>query len=146
MLVVCLIYFRRYSIDNAEANIIYRLISWSKIGLIAYAPPISPAALRGGSTVYTRYIQCVDGESWDLSPPQILYDASKMHEDNSVTHLSWSCLGMELAVVDVQGRLSIFAHSGLMNQITCVYQSEIDRDSDLNAIVGFKWLNMNKPV
>ncbi|KAK9475022.1 mediator complex, subunit Med16 [Dipodascopsis tothii] len=137
---------RALAYDNLQRAGCPGLISWSKIGLIAYAPAFSPALLRGGARVYTRYIHCVGGNDWQLSEPQLLYDAQKAGDSNRVTHVAWSTLGMELAVIDVQGRLSIFLHSGLMNQLACVFDADVDAESDLNAIVGFKWLNMNKPI
>ncbi|KAK9236719.1 mediator complex, subunit Med16 [Lipomyces kononenkoae] len=121
-------------------------VAWSKVGLIAYAPkPILDDPARAAH-VYTSYIHCADGEHWDIAKPQLLEDVSRIHGNAEITHLSWSLFGVELACVDARGKVSIFLHNGLLNHLSCVYQSPAPLDGFASGIVGFKWLNMNKPI
>ncbi|KAK9376627.1 mediator complex, subunit Med16 [Lipomyces chichibuensis] len=121
-------------------------IAWSKVGLIAFAAKPTLDDPARVSQVYTSYIHCTDGEHWDIAKPQLLEDVSRIHDNAQIAHLSWSFFGVELACIDASGRLSIFLHNGLLNHLSCVYQSPSPTDGFSAGIVGFRWLNMNKPI
>ncbi|KAK9242922.1 mediator complex, subunit Med16 [Lipomyces tetrasporus] len=121
-------------------------VAWSKVGLIAFAPKPAADDPARASKVYTSYIHCTDGEHWDIAKPQLLEDVNRIHGNAQIVHLSWSFFGVELACIDANGRVSIFFHNGLLNHLTCVYQSPSSVDGIAAGIVGFRWLNMNKPV
>ncbi|KAK9388649.1 mediator complex, subunit Med16 [Lipomyces mesembrius] len=121
-------------------------IAWSKVGLIAFASKPTPDDPARASQVYTSYIHCTGGEHWDIAKPQLLEDVSRIHDNAQIAHLSWSFFGVELACIDASGRVSIFLHNGLLNHLSCVYQSPSPTDGFSAGIVGFKWLNMNKPI
>ncbi|KAK9353902.1 mediator complex, subunit Med16 [Lipomyces doorenjongii] len=121
-------------------------IAWSKVGLIAFASKPTLDDPARASQVYTSYIHCTDGEHWDIAKPQLLEDVSRIHDNAQIAHLSWSFFGVELACIDASGRVSIFLHNGLLNHLSCVYHSPSPADGFSAGIVGFRWLNMNKPI
>ncbi|KAK9481311.1 mediator complex, subunit Med16 [Lipomyces japonicus] len=120
-------------------------IAWSNLGLIAFAPPSSADQARQ-STVYTTYIHCTDGDNWSLSQPTALDDISEIHGSSPIVHLSWNTFGTELAVIDANGLLSIFMLHSIINQLTCIYRTTLPQNEHRSEIVGFKWLNSNKPI
>ncbi|KAK9453703.1 mediator complex, subunit Med16 [Dipodascopsis uninucleata] len=139
------------------------VIAWSKVGLIAFAPckhqaqHISKSTEQNGlesrgindekkSKVYVTYIYCSDGETWKLHEPEAVEEVDKVHEGAEIVHLCWSYYGIELAIVDSVGRLSIFAFNGNLNQLKCIYKALLPEDQFGETISGFRWLNMNKPI
>ncbi|KAK7208387.1 mediator complex, subunit Med16 [Myxozyma melibiosi] len=120
------------------------LIAWSKVGLIVYVPANQPP--DSPTKAFSTYLHCVDGQHWSLAPPVAIDDIAIVHEGAAISHLSWCFMGVDLACIDVRGRLSIFVHSSILNHLTCVYQSPPVPDHPGNAVVGFKWCNINKLI
>ncbi|KAK9466669.1 mediator complex, subunit Med16 [Lipomyces arxii] len=114
-------------------------ISWSKVGLIAYVTD-------SGSNVQITYIQCTDGQQWALSKPQLLKDLRVVHNATPITYLHWSPYGVELAIIDIKGGMSVFMHNGILNYLSCMYKSIPANPTVGDEIIGFQWLNMRKAV
>jgi len=69
-----------------------------------------------------------------------------IHDGQPIIHLSWNVVGSDLAIVDALGRLSIFTVYISIDRLNCVRAAVMDQDDDLSPLVGFWWLNTDKPV
>lgn len=119
---------------------IYRLISWSKLGCIAYVT-------LDGTGVETRHIRCnaKDGK-WILTEAYSVEKVASTHEGQQIAHISWNPMGTELAVIDVLGRVSFLQVYMSVNVLQCYHSQLADQEDDLGGIVGFWWMNTEKQV
>jgi mediator of RNA polymerase II transcription subunit 16, fungi type len=83
---------------------------------------------------------------WDISPAYSHPRITATHEGQQLVHITWNMLGAELAVIDVHGRVSIHCVVSAINDMSCVREANRDQEEDMNAIVGFGWLNLDRPV
>lgn len=83
-----------------------------------------------------------------MSKENVLEDALKTHSGSSLAHLSWSHSGTELAVIDVYGRISIYAVLAMppVNRLTTVRRFVADPEDNLSSVVGMMWLHNDKIV
>ncbi|KAF8474729.1 mediator complex, subunit Med16 [Kalaharituber pfeilii] len=115
-----------------------QLISWSKLGCIAYVTPDKTG-------VESRHIMCnpKDGR-WILSEAYPVPHVARIHEGQQIVHISWNTMGTELAVIDVLGRVSFFSVYMSVNVLQCAWGQLTDQEDDLGGLVGFWWLNSEK--
>lgn len=83
---------------------------------------------------------------WVLSPPYPQPSVSEAHENAPLVHLSWNTLGAELGVVDAHGRVSFHVITFAINVLSCMRPATLDQEDDLNGIVGFGWLNIDRQL
>jgi hypothetical protein len=100
-------------------------------------------------TVKTSLLEFKNGESFQLTPSAVLSEAlAKIHQFSPIVHLSWSKQSPELACIDCEGKISI--HQVLPDgSATQLYQPSLDQsrhESELNGVVAFKWLDIDKTV
>lgn len=119
-----------------------RKIVWSNNGCIAYIS-------ADGRNVILRHLFCDhQNGQWVMSKENVLEDALKTHSGSSLAHLSWSHSGTELAVIDVYGRISIYAVLAMppVNRLTTVRRFVADPEDNLSSVVGMMWLHNDKIV
>jgi hypothetical protein len=98
-----------------------------------------------------RHLVCrpSDGK-WALSDESPLHQlAGDPHDGHSLVqlvHLSWNEAGSDLAVVDSSGRISIYAISTAVNNLTLQRPAILDPDDDGSQLVGMMWLNIDRSV
>lgn len=86
-----------------------------------------------------------DGQ-WLLTEGFPVPQARRVHEGQQLVHLSWNTAGTELAVVDVTGRVSLYAVYMSVNVLQALWGGFQAPEDDLSELVGFWWLNMEKQV
>ena len=113
-------------------------IAWSKQGCIA---TVSPDSLHI-DIKYLRFSKKVG--FWNLS------EAYPLFQDDYAFHISyiqWSPTGVDLAVADVAGRVSIFSHSHMAaNRLYEVRPASLDTPDELGQPVALFWLNQDRQV
>jgi mediator of RNA polymerase II transcription subunit 16, fungi type len=118
-----------------------RKIAWSRLGGIAYISP-------DGFEVWFR---CLRFQSliakWELSKDYPIVQRSVTDEPRSFVHLEWSQTGMDLAVTDTVGRISIFTFSSTaVNQFIVASIVHPDQQNELDRAVGVYWLHPERQV
>lgn len=109
-------------------------VAWSRHGHIS-------SISEDGSTVF---LECLrynhESRSWGLQERHAL---TTVFED--AISLAWSATGVELAVVDVKGRIWIY-HSALFafNRLTLARQGALDEGDEYSQPVGMTWLNQDR--
>lgn len=117
----------------------YSKIAWSNLGAIAYISHDQMSA-----RICTLAWQ-PKKERWMLSGDLGLQDAPV--SGSQMAHVSWSPSGVELAVIDVLGRVTIFSSLLAVNRYRQIYTSSaIDAGDDLAAVVGSHWLGTSHSV
>ncbi|EYE91177.1 mediator of RNA polymerase II transcription subunit 16 [Aspergillus ruber CBS 135680] len=115
-------------------------ISWSRLGCIAYIS-------RDGLAVNVRYLHCQPSDGrWRLSEDTPLFPVTEAHGNHPLVHICWNESGLELAVVDSSGRVSIYSISIALNSIAGQRQAAFDPDDEINQVVGMMWLNTQRSV
>lgn len=118
----------------------HRKISWSRLGCIAYIS-------RDGLAVNVRYLHCQPSDGrWRLSEDTPLFPVTEAHGNHPLVHICWNESGLELAVVDSSGRVSIYSISIALNSIAGQRQAAFDPDDEINQVVGMMWLNTQRSV
>jgi mediator of RNA polymerase II transcription subunit 16 len=110
-----------------------RKTAWSKSGCVAC---ITPDNYGVNLRVFSR-----DTETgkWDLGK-EVPLELPQGREVFQLTHLSWSYLGNDLAVVDEAGRVMIFSCLMALDRMH-VERAEIAHpESEVDAVVGMHWL------
>ena len=117
-----------------------RKVAWSKSGCIAYMT-------QEGRSVNLQHLACSpqDGQ-WGLGTPHTAETVSTMHSDHQLVHLCWNHSGMELAIVDVFGRISIFMITSALNRIAAIRRCVLDPEDNTSAVIGLMWLHTEKSV
>lgn len=118
-----------------------RRIAWSRLGGIAYisadSTKVSFRCLRYHSKT----------AKWELSNDYPVAKRQGTDEQHTFVHLEWSQTGMDLAVADTVGRISIFTFSTTaVNHAHAAPVPAIDQPSELNRAVGMFWLSPDRPV
>ncbi|RPB28463.1 hypothetical protein L211DRAFT_818153 [Terfezia boudieri ATCC MYA-4762] len=115
-----------------------QLISWSKLGCIAYVTP-------DGTGVETRHIMCnpKDGK-WILTEGYPVHHVARAHDGQQIAHISWNAMGTELAIIDIFGRVSFSAVYMSVNVLQCYQAQFTDPEDDLGGLAGFWWMNTDK--
>jgi hypothetical protein len=130
------------AVDAHNANILLsRRIAWSRLGGVAYISSDS-------SEVRFR---CLKFQSkvakWDLSKDYSIVQRPATDENHAFVHLEWSQTGIDLAVVDAVGKVSVFTPSTTaINHSTAAPIATIDHYSELDRAVGMSWLNPDRQV
>ncbi|KAM5439122.1 Mediator of RNA polymerase II transcription subunit 16 [Microsporum canis] len=115
-------------------------IAWSKMGAIAYIAP-------DGSKAFLRNLSCSpeDGK-WSLSDGDPEHPIAEAQGGHTLVHLSWNEPGIDLAIVDSCGRISVIGMSIGLNVLIQSRPAALDPDDDGNQPVGLMWLSMNRSV
>lgn len=143
-------------------------ISWSKNGFIAYSDPTPTTNLS------ITKLESIKGSSWRLAPKKIYQiKTSPNSKLNPITNVYWSTSGMDLAIIDDIGNITILSTGVLKStsshQLSCfedvdiIYQDDIcersastakvqpkilssSRGDSITKVIAFKWLNVDKPI
>ena len=130
------------AVDVRKANILLsRRVAWSRLGGIAYISPDS-------SEVRFRCLKFQPKVAkWDLSKDYLIIQRAVTDEQHAFVHLEWSQTGIDLAVADTVGKVSVFAFSTTaINHSTAAPITTIDQHSELDRAVGMYWLNPDRQV
>ncbi|KAA8907657.1 hypothetical protein TRICI_004948 [Trichomonascus ciferrii] len=145
-----------------------KTIAWSRSGSIAYVygptvrvrhlvtkdgktPSLSTAMTLGATGNDNGNGGGLTNGSTSTPATEGVNDAGSLHP---MVHVSWSPNGSDVACVDSQGDISIYSSSGnhpnglmtcLLNRKPGQTSSEVST-YELNAIVGFKWLDADKAL
>lgn len=117
-------------------------IAWSRHGAIAY--------IREG-LVYVCVLECRQGAAeWSISDPLVIPKLETIHRNRPIVHLAWNSPGTDLACIDDHGGISIHASVvGGSAMMVCLHlPSPLPQQQpvELNRVVGFKWLDLEKGV
>lgn len=117
-------------------------IVWSRHGAIAY--------IREG-LVYVCVLECRQGAAeWSISDPLVIPKLDTIHRNRPIVHLAWNGPGTDLACIDDHGGISIHATVvGGSAMMLCLHlPSPLPQQQpvELNRVVGFKWLDLEKGV
>lgn len=145
-------------------------VSWSKNGSIAYidsdgaAYVVNLVCTDGEQWQFSSPIRLLakdsanDSTNTDAKPRENGRSANSSAEPLSIptVHVSWNTGGTELACIDAQGDISIYSFAGHnSNGLLSCHLSKSPGHSgsqipaplyELNAIVGFKWLDIDKAI
>ena len=118
-----------------------RKIAWSRLGGIAYLSP-------GDFEVRFRSLMFQSATAkWELSKGYPIVQRSTTGEANPFVHLEWSQTGMDLAVVNTVGKISVFTFSSTaVNHSTAAPIMNVDQQNELDRAVGMHWLNPDRQV
>jgi mediator of RNA polymerase II transcription subunit 16 len=110
-----------------------RKIAWSRSGCVA---SITPDNYGVNLRVFSR-----DSETgkWDLGKEAPL-ELPQGREVFQFTHLSWSHLGNDLAVIDEAGRVMIFSCLMALDRMHFERTEIAHPESEVDAVVGMHWL------
>ena len=117
-----------------------RKVAWSKVGCIAYIT-------QDGRDVHLSHLRCNPKTGqWEHTGDELLDYISNIYRGRELIHLSWNPSGVELAVVDVFGRLCLFSIVVGLNRIGIIRPCIGEPEDSLNAVVGLMWLNVDRTV
>lgn len=122
---------------NDMLNHYDRKIAWSRRGSLARIN------LAANSVVIQAYIENADGQR-GLSNPEML-DVS-FHGQDEIVHIEYNQQGLELAVVDVLGRISIHNADGGINRMVVTAKRILDFPSYQEGLLATQWLGGSCPV
>ena len=127
-----------YDLPISES--LFRRVDWSKSGAIAYIS-------SDGYSVILQHLLCdpQDGQ-WKLSQQYVIDDAFTIQHQVDLVHVSWDHGGNVLAIIDAQGRMSIYAAFFTLNRMTIIRRCALDPEDDLGAVIGLMWLHADRPV
>jgi mediator of RNA polymerase II transcription subunit 16, fungi type len=116
-----------------------RRIAWSRLGGIAYISldnsEVRFRCLRFHSTT----------AKWELSKDYAVVQRPVTDENYAFVHLEWSQTGMDLAIADTVGRISVYTFSTTaVNHSTAAPIATVDRQNELDRAVGMFWLNPDR--
>jgi mediator of RNA polymerase II transcription subunit 16 len=84
---------------------------------------------------------------WGLSKDYAVVQRPMTDEHHAFVHLEWSQTGMDLAVTDTVGRISVFTFSPTaVNHFNEANIPAINQPNELDRVVGMFWLNPDRPV
>lgn len=110
-----------------------RKIAWSKNGCVAYISP-------DGYTINLKvYFRVAESGKWDLGK-DIPIDVPQGRDEFPFTHLSWSHLGNDLAVVDAAGRVMIFTCAMALDRMHFNRAELAHPEAEADGVVGMHWL------
>ncbi|KAI4660336.1 uncharacterized protein J4E78_005039 [Alternaria triticimaculans] len=120
-------------IDELASSGCCQKISWSKNGCVAY---ISPDGYSVHLKIFSR-----DPESgkWDLGR-NVPLEFPQGREIFRLTHLSWSHLGNDLAVMDEAGRVMVFSCAMALDRMHFTRAEVAHPESEVDGVVGMHWL------
>ncbi|EFQ88243.1 hypothetical protein PTT_15971 [Pyrenophora teres f. teres 0-1] len=120
-------------IDELASSGCCQKISWSKNGCVAY---ISPDGYSVNLKIFSH-----DPETgkWDLGKAVPLVFPQN-REVFPLTHLSWSHLGNDLAIMDEAGRVMVFSCAMALDRMQFSRADIPHPESELDAVVGMHWL------
>jgi hypothetical protein len=76
---------------------------------------------------------------WDLGT-DVQLDLPQHHDEFRLTHLSWSHLGNDLAVVNEAGHVMIFSCAMVLDRMNFMRTELSQSDSEGDGVVGMHWL------
>ncbi|RMZ69191.1 mediator of rna polymerase ii transcription subunit 16 [Pyrenophora seminiperda CCB06] len=120
-------------IDELASSGCCQKISWSKNGCVAY---ISPDGYSVNLNIFSH-----DPETgkWDLGKVVPL-DLPQGRDVFPLTHLSWSHLGNDLAIMDEAGRVMVFSCALALDRMQFSRADIAHPESELDDVVGMHWL------
>jgi hypothetical protein len=71
---------------------------------------------------------------------------SKIYKGRQIQTLSWNPGGLELLVIDIHGRLSLYSTYIAINRMPPAKSWPPDGENSMGAVVGSIWLNPKKSV
>ena len=122
------------NIQHAGCN---QRIAWSRQGCIAV---LSPDSLH-------VFMHCLRFDR--LSGLWSISEASIVNADtfaDPAVHIQWSPSGVDLSVVDIFGRVSVFTVALAANRMNLARPSTLDLAQDSRQVVGLFWLNQDREV
>jgi mediator of RNA polymerase II transcription subunit 16 len=128
----------KIQLDELHVNGCRQRISWSKLGCVA---SISPDSASVG-------IRCLrlkkQTATWDLSSAYKLEFPAHGATPFCWTHLCWSSRGLDLAIFDLMGRVSIFQMStaSVVNRFQDLNFPNPENSDELSQAVGTYWLQV----
>ncbi|RAR11277.1 mediator of rna polymerase ii transcription subunit 16 [Stemphylium lycopersici] len=116
-------------IDELGSSGCCQKISWSKNGCVAY---ISPDGYSVSLKIFSR-----DPETgkWDLGR-NVPLDLPQGRDVFPLTHLSWSHLGNDLAVMDEAGRVMVFSCAMALDRMHFTRAEVAHPESEVDAVVA----------
>ena len=124
-------------------NLAFRKLAWSKIGCIAYITQ-DGKGIHLGSLIYTPATRSWTHQSHE--DPMLVDQLSKFYKGRELASIAWSPSGLELAVVDIYGRLSIFTIFIPINRLAPMKAWTADPEDHANSVVGMLWLNSKRQL
>ncbi|KAL8997228.1 MAG: hypothetical protein Q9169_003421 [Polycauliona sp. 2 TL-2023] len=68
------------------------------------------------------------------------------HDGHTLKHLSWNHTGMELAVIDTRGNISVSSLVTSVNRCSVIRRCVLGAEDDLSVPVGSMWLNQDRAL
>lgn len=62
------------------------------------------------------------------------------------THVTWSPHGTDLLIIDSAGRIAVAVVYIALNRLIVTKALNCDPEDNMNAVVGFKWLDLKRRV
>ena len=124
-------------------NLGFRKLAWSKIGSIAHITQ-DGKGVHLGSLLYKPAARSWTHESHE--DPLLADQLSKIYKGRELATIGWSPSGLELAIVDIYGRLSIFTIFIPINRLAPMKAWTADPDDHGNSVVGMLWLNSKRQL
>ena len=128
----------KIQLDELHVNGCRQRISWSKLGCVASISPDS-------ASVSIRCLRLKkQTATWDLSSAYKLELPAHGATPYTWTHLCWSSRGLDLAVFDLMGRVSIFQMStaSVINRFQDLNFPNPQHCDELGQAVGTHWLQV----
>ena len=122
------------NIQHAGCN---QRIAWSRQGCIAVLSTDSMHVF-----MHCLRFDRVSG-LWSISEASII-NADTFAEP--AVHIQWSPSGVDLSVVDIFGRVSVFTVALAANRMNLARASTLDLAQDTHQVVGLFWLNQDREV
>ncbi|KAF1965535.1 hypothetical protein BU23DRAFT_519473 [Bimuria novae-zelandiae CBS 107.79] len=108
-------------------------LAWSKNGCLAY---VTPDGFGVNLRVFSRDFS---SGKWELGK-DVQLDLPQQHEEFRLTHLSWSHLGNDLAVVTEAGHVMIFSCAMVLDRMNYMRMDGTQPENEGDAVVGMHWL------
>ena len=116
-----------------------RKVTWSRYNSVAYITG------DGRGVIIRHLLRSSEDGKWTLSGPYLIPRVTIAHQGVQLSHVSWNQRTLDLAVVDVLGRISVFTIIAI-NRLAPTRLNISDQEDDLGAVVGMIWLNTESMV
>lgn len=100
----------------------------------------------GLGVIIRHLLRSQEDGKWTLSGPYLVPQVGVVHQGVQLCHVLWNQRTLDLAVVDVLGRISVFTIVIAINRLAITRPNISDQDDDLGAVVGMIWLNTESTV
>lgn len=86
-----------------------------------------------------------DGKVKNATPPPAPLDLT-FHRGERILHVEFHQQGLEIAVIDVVGRISIHNATQGINRMVMIARRELDPATPDEAVIAMKWMIGSRPV